>query len=73
MQLLENSRAANMTIRKQTQPEHATGTLVFLGTYNNYSVLPHWPRGEESNDGLVVGRWEDGKLSVLHKENEPSP
>lgn len=56
------------------QPSHGpNGTLCFIGTYNNYSVLPHWPHGEESRDGLVVARWNDGKLTVLHKENVLNP
>lgn len=62
-----------MTILSEKQPQHSNGTLVFLGTYNNYAVLPHWPRGQESKDGLVVARWEDGKLTVLHKENVLNP
>lgn len=62
-----------MTIAETAQPQHSNGTLVFLGTYNNYAVLPHWPKGEESRDGLVVCRWEDGQLQVLHKENVLNP
>jgi hypothetical protein len=42
------------------------GPLVFLGSYNNYEVLPHWPHGSEG-EGLFVCRWVEGKLQVLHK------
>ncbi|WIA15777.1 hypothetical protein OEZ85_002392 [Tetradesmus obliquus] len=46
---------------------HAPGTLVFLGTYTDYSVLPHYPYGTPSgeNHGLVVARFNHGKLLPL--------
>jgi len=31
--------------------------LVFLGTYTDYSILPHWPRGSKEGDGIMVARW----------------
>ena len=31
--------------------------IVFLGTYTDYSILPHWPHGHKEGDGLVVARW----------------
>lgn len=67
-----------MTVLSETQPQqHSSDTLVFLGTYNNYAVLPHWPKGEESRDGLVVCRWSQQasgpRLEVLHKENVLNP
>jgi hypothetical protein len=47
--------------------------LVFIGTYNNYSVLPHWPAGEPGN-GLHVCRWQaSGQLTVLHTEPVLNP
>jgi hypothetical protein len=63
-----------MTILSEKQPRgDSVSSLVFLGTYNNYSVLPHWPHGEESRDGLVVCKWEDGKLVRCHNENVLNP
>jgi hypothetical protein len=46
--------------------EHSpSGTLVFVGTYTNYEVLPHWPYGNKLGDGIHTYRWLDGKLSLL--------
>lgn len=39
--------------------------LVFLGTYTDHSVLPHWPRGHKQGEGIVVCRWREGKLNVV--------
>lgn len=63
-----------MTVHSESQPPaHSSGPLVFFGTYNNYSVLPHWPRGDEG-EGLKVCRWtEEGKLVALHTENVLNP
>ncbi|KAF8057856.1 pgl [Scenedesmus sp. PABB004] len=45
----------------------APGTLVFLGTYTDHAVLPHWPYTEAQGPGLVVARWaENGSLERLH-------
>jgi hypothetical protein len=40
-------------------------TLVFVGTYTNYEVLPHWPYGNKLGDGIYTYRWLGGKLSLL--------
>jgi len=42
-----------------------TDTLVFLGSYTDHSVLPHWPRGTKEGKGIVVCRWRDGKLEIV--------
>ncbi len=40
--------------------------LVFLGTYTDYDVLPHWPKGNKWGEGITVCRWqEEGKLQVV--------
>lgn len=60
---------------ERAAPSGATPSpLVFLGTYNDYDVLPHWPHGAEG-EGLFVCRWdaENGKLAVLHKEDVLNP
>lgn len=65
-----------MTIADSVQPESSPSSLCFLGTYNNYSVLPHWPHGQESEPaGLYVCSWcpDAGKLKVLHKEKVLNP
>ncbi|KAF6266196.1 Lactonase, 7-bladed beta-propeller-domain-containing protein [Scenedesmus sp. NREL 46B-D3] len=54
---------------------HAPGTLVFLGTYTDYSVLPHYPYGTPSgeNHGLVVARFNHGKLLPLRTVKALNP
>ncbi len=46
----------------------AANQLVFLGTYTDYSVLPHYPNGQRQGEGIVVARWRqaDGLLETLH-------
>lgn len=42
-------------------------SLVFIGTYTDYSILPHWPHGSEEGDGFIVARWtHDRNLQPLH-------
>jgi hypothetical protein len=40
--------------------------LVFLGTYTDHSILPHWPRGASEGSGVTVARWSarDARLRV---------
>ena len=38
----------------------AANPYVFLGTYTDYSILPHWPAGTREGEGLVVCRWQAG-------------
>ncbi|GBF92719.1 hypothetical protein Rsub_05088 [Raphidocelis subcapitata] len=48
------------------KPDH--DTLVFLGTYSDHSILPHWPRGGREGQGITVARWAAAKdrLELLH-------
>jgi hypothetical protein len=49
-----------MTVASLSQPQQppAPGTLVLIGTYTDYEVLPHWPHGTpNAGGGIVVARW----------------
>lgn len=47
-------------------PTASGDRLVFLGTYTDHSILPHWPHGGTEGDGLLVARWaaNKGRLEV---------
>jgi hypothetical protein len=45
--------------------------LVFLGTYTDYSILPHWPHGGKEGEGLVVARWQSGTNTLLPLHTVP--
>lgn len=32
-------------------------SLVFLGTYTDHAILPHWPHSKAEGEGLTVARW----------------
>lgn len=66
MTLLEVREDVEMYRNGYSQVANPAGTLVFLGTYTNYEVLAHFPKGHERGEGIVVCRWRDGKLHVLH-------
>lgn len=54
---------------------HAPTTLVFLGTYTDYSRLPHWPYGSKEGKGLIVARWHgnEGRLEPLFTQECLNP
>eukprot|EP01125_Pyxidicula_operculata_P022026 TRINITY_DN883_c2_g1_i5.p1 TRINITY_DN883_c2_g1~~TRINITY_DN883_c2_g1_i5.p1 ORF type:complete len:264 (-),score=3.79 TRINITY_DN883_c2_g1_i5:569-1339(-) len=40
--------------------------LVFIGSYTNYDVLPHLPKGQIKGEGIYVYRWfANGKMVLL--------
>ena len=41
-------------------------SIVFIGTYTSYSVLPHWPNGSKEGAGIEVARWTGDRLEKLH-------
>lgn len=54
---------------------HSAGSLVFLGTYTDYSRLPHWPHGGKEGKGLIVARWhgKEGRLEPLSTQECLNP
>ncbi|KAI8474738.1 MAG: Lactonase, 7-bladed beta-propeller-domain-containing protein [Monoraphidium minutum] len=62
--LLQSPRAAPAP----APPAAGGDRLVFLGTYTDYSILPHWPRGGTEGAGLMVARWaaDKARLEVGH-------
>ena len=53
--------------------EQEDNTLVFVGQYTNYSVLPHWPYGSIEGEGIHCYRWKDAKLELLSVTRELNP
>lgn len=52
-----------------------SSSLVFLGTYTDYSRLPHWPHGSKEGQGLIVARWHasEGRLEPLFTQECLNP
>jgi hypothetical protein len=62
------SRSGNVTGTGNAYTTVTSGpedTLVFLGTYTDHSVLPHYPKGTREGEGIVVARWRNSNLDVV--------
>lgn len=40
-------------------------SIVFVGTYTSYEVLPHWPHGGKEGAGIEVMRWSGDRLEKV--------